>query len=240
MAPPAPPPFKGAGPPGPAGPNAAPEGDEKARWYSRKWVQLTATAVVALLIGGGLGAASGTSEIDELETENSKLTAKLEDANAALNDRDAQMEADQAAAERAKQEQAEVDAEAERKAAADKEAADKKAADEKAAADKAAADKAAADKKAADEAAAQQAAAADARRRMPGSGIFAVGPDIDPGQWRTAGPDGRSCYYAILSSPTASGIDNIIDNNNISGPGIVQLADGQFFETNGCQDWTLG
>ncbi|MCW2841475.1 MAG: hypothetical protein JWR55_2958, partial [Aeromicrobium sp.] len=44
------------------------------------------------------------------------------------------------------------------------------------------------------------------------------------------------CYYAVLRD-TDGGIDSIVDNNNISGPGILTVADGQFLELAGCSDW---
>jgi len=178
-------------------------------------------------VGIGLGAASAQSSADETKKELASTTAQRDGLQARLDDRSAQLEADQAAAQRV---QSEKDA-ASQKAAADQAAA------EKAAADKVAADQAAAAKAATDQAAA--AAVADAARNtIPGSGIFEIGGDKNPGTYRTSGPVDRSCYYAVLSSPNASGVDNIIDNNNIQGPGIVTLQAGQFFETSGCADWT--
>jgi hypothetical protein len=90
-----------------------------------------------------------------------------------------------------------------------------------------------------DKAAADQAAADHAKNTIPGDGIFAIGSDKAAGT-KTPGPSGSSCYYVILSSPNGSGIDNIIDNNNVAGPGIVTLKAGQYFETSGCSDWTRG
>jgi len=92
---------------------------------------------------------------------------------------------------------------------------------------------------AAQEAAAHEAATA-ARRTLPGNGIVAIGSEKEPGTYRTDGPaSGGSCYYAVLSSPTGSGVDNIIDNNNVQGPAIVQLSAGQYFESSRCQPWSL-
>ena len=221
---PGPPPPSVAGGPGrPAPPSVAPG----APTNKRSWLVPTAVGVVALLVGIGLGAVSAQSSADETKKELASTTAQRDDLQAQLDDRAAQLEADQAAAQRV---QSEKDA-ASQKAAADQAAA------EKAAADKVAADQAAAAKAATDQAAA--AAVADAARNtIPGSGIFEIGGDKNPGTYRTSGPVDRSCYYAVLSSPNASGVDNIIDNNNIQGPGIVTLQAGQFFETSRCADWT--
>ena len=193
----------------------------------RAWLVPTAVGVVALLVGVGLGAVGAQSSAEKTKDELAAMTAERDDLQSQVDDRSAQTEADQAAAQKLQSE---------------KDAADRKAAEDKAKADKAAADKAAADQAAADKAAADDAAAAfvaeAAKNTIPGSGIFEIGGDKNPGTYRTSGPDGRSCYYAILSSPNGSGIDNIIDNNNIQGPGIVTLQAGQYFETNGCNDWT--
>lgn len=200
---------------------------DTARRKGRRWLVPTAVGVVALLVGLGIGAVGAQSSLKEKDDELATVTAERDDYRSQVEDREAQKEADQAAAQRI---QAEKD-EADRKAAADKAAADK------AAADKAAADQAAAEKAAADQAAA--AAAAEAQKdTIPGSGIFEIGNDKNPGTYKTSGPAGRSCYYAVLSSPNGSGVDNIIDNNIVDGPAIVTLQAGQYFESNGCSDWT--
>lgn len=196
----------------------------------RRWLVPTAVGVVALLVGVAIGAVGAQSTVKEKEDALAAMTEERDDYRSQVDDRQAQTEADQAAAQRIQ---------------AEKEQADRKAAEQKAAADKAAADKAAADQAAAEKAAADQAAAAAAaeaqKNSIPGSGIFEIGGDKNPGTYRTSGPSGSNvvgCYYAVLSSPNGSGIDNIIDNNIIQGPGIVTLRAGQYFETNGCSEWT--
>jgi membrane protein involved in colicin uptake len=168
----------------------------------------------------GIGYASAQSKVDEQAKEIDSISAERDDLESQLNDRQAKQAADRAAADR-------IEAEREQK---EREAAERQAAEEKAAADRAAAD----------QAAAADAAAEAARNTIGGSGIYEIGAEKNPGTYRTSGPTpGRSsCYYAVLSSPTGSGIDNIIDNTNLGGPGIVNLAAGQFFETTGCEDWT--
>lgn len=228
--PPPPPPVAPPPPVDSSSETVGPEGSGPAEsGPKRRWLVPTAVGVAALLIGAGIGAVGAQSTVKEKEDALAAMTKERDDYRSQVDDRQAQTEADQVAAQRI---QAEKD-EADRKAAADKAAADK------AAADKAAADQAAADKAAADQAAA--AAAAEAvKNTIPGSGIFEIGGDKNPGTYKTTGPSGSrsSCYYAVLSSPNGSGIDNIIDNNNIQGPGIVTLRAGQYFETNGCSEWT--
>jgi hypothetical protein len=65
-------------------------------------------------------------------------------------------------------------------------------------------------------------------------GIYEVGTDIKAGTYKTSGAPG--CYYAVLSSPDTW---DIVTNNNIDGPGILTVSDGQFLEISGCADWVL-
>lgn len=70
-------------------------------------------------------------------------------------------------------------------------------------------------------------------------GIYEVGKDVNSGRWRTGGAADvgalANCYYAVLNSPDTF---DIVTNNNTTGPAIVDLPAGKFFETSGCQDWT--
>lgn len=73
-----------------------------------------------------------------------------------------------------------------------------------------------------------------------GDGIYEVGTDIPGGTYKTTGRGSAfGCYYAVLRRPNSDGIDNIISNNNIDGPGIVQVVSGQYLELSGCGDWVL-
>lgn len=72
------------------------------------------------------------------------------------------------------------------------------------------------------------------------SGVYVVGQDIQAGTWHTTGADPNdpsgNCYYALLSSTNTN---NIIDNNNVTGPATVTIGSGVVaFETNGCAGWT--
>lgn len=77
-----------------------------------------------------------------------------------------------------------------------------------------------------------------ANNTVGGNGVYSVGPegDMAAGTYRTSGR--QFCYYAVLSAPNST-LDNIVTNSNNSGPGIVTLAAGQYFETSNCAQWTL-
>lgn len=73
---------------------------------------------------------------------------------------------------------------------------------------------------------------------IPGSGTFMVGSDIEPGTYKTGGPESFGCYYARLKDTTGD-FGSIINNNVSQGPATVTIkaSDGAF-ETSGCQTWT--
>ncbi|MEV6032860.1 hypothetical protein AB0L65_17010 [Nonomuraea sp. NPDC052116] len=71
---------------------------------------------------------------------------------------------------------------------------------------------------------------------FPGDGQYLVGEDIKPGTYKTAGADSSNCYWARLKNASGE-FDAIIANDNIKGQTRVTLKKGEFFETNGCQDW---
>lgn len=63
-------------------------------------------------------------------------------------------------------------------------------------------------------------------------GLYRVGSDIPAGTYRT--PGGDSCYFAILNSTDSN---DISDNNNFSGPEIVTLNQGKYFDAEGGCTW---
>ncbi|MBR8740789.1 hypothetical protein DSY14_03455 [Nocardiopsis sp. MG754419] len=76
-----------------------------------------------------------------------------------------------------------------------------------------------------------------------GNGVHQVGSDISPGVYTTDGPDPDSimpmCYYARLSGLSGE-LDDIITNNNIEGPGTVEVSEGDAaLELSGGCEWTL-
>lgn len=70
-----------------------------------------------------------------------------------------------------------------------------------------------------------------------GDGTWRVGTDIQPGTYHTAGGDG--CYWERSSSTSGSG-DDIIANDNASGPTTVTIAPTDAaFKSQNCGTWTL-
>lgn len=73
-----------------------------------------------------------------------------------------------------------------------------------------------------------------------GDGQYLVGEDIQPGTYRTAGPQEDSiipnCYWARLKDASGE-FDSIIANDNVKGQSRVTVNKGEYFETNGCQKW---
>lgn len=70
-----------------------------------------------------------------------------------------------------------------------------------------------------------------------GPGTYEVGVDMPAGKYKTKGPDDSgldSCYWS--RNRDASGED-IIANSLLKGQGVVVINKGEYFETDGCQDW---
>lgn len=77
--------------------------------------------------------------------------------------------------------------------------------------------------------------AAVAAGTVPGDGLFLVGVDIEPGQYR--GNGGGTCYWARLSG-TSGDFDEVIANDLPSGPTVVTInPSDEAFETSGCGEW---
>jgi hypothetical protein len=68
-------------------------------------------------------------------------------------------------------------------------------------------------------------------------GTFAVGTDIAPGTYSSAGPVGDgACYWKRLGNPDG----NLIDNALSKKPQVVQIdPTDKSFKTSGCQPWQL-
>ncbi|TDV54201.1 hypothetical protein [Actinophytocola oryzae] len=65
-----------------------------------------------------------------------------------------------------------------------------------------------------------------------GEGLYLVGTDITPGEYRTDGPaPGGHCYWARLSDSAGT---NIIANNLTEGPSRLTAVAGEYLEVNGC------
>jgi hypothetical protein len=84
---------------------------------------------------------------------------------------------------------------------------------------------------------AEQEAAVEAGTVL-GDGVFLVGSDIQPGEYRTS-PESGLCYWARLSG-TSGDFDEIIANGNPTGPTVVTIEDSDYaFETTDCTEWIL-
>ena len=68
-------------------------------------------------------------------------------------------------------------------------------------------------------------------------GTYAVGTDIAPGTYSSAGPVGSgTCYWKRLGNPDG----NLIDNAMTKKPQVVQIdPTDKSFKTSGCQPWQL-
>jgi hypothetical protein len=68
-------------------------------------------------------------------------------------------------------------------------------------------------------------------------GIYAVGTDIAPGTYSSAGPVGNgTCYWKRLGNPDGALIDNALSKK----PQVVQIdPTDKAFKTTGCQPWQL-
>ncbi|OBI94298.1 hypothetical protein [Mycobacterium sp. 1245805.9] len=68
-------------------------------------------------------------------------------------------------------------------------------------------------------------------------GTYAVGSDIAPGIYSSAGPVGNgTCYWKRTSNPDG----NLVDNAMSKKPQVVQIDPGdKSFKTTGCQPWQL-
>jgi hypothetical protein len=64
-------------------------------------------------------------------------------------------------------------------------------------------------------------------------GVYVIGQDIPGGTWHTSG--GGQCYEATLSGTDT--INDIISNNNFTGPDTVDLAGAYAFDINGGCTW---
>ncbi|MFI9615373.1 hypothetical protein ACIHCM_27470 [Streptomyces sp. NPDC052023] len=76
---------------------------------------------------------------------------------------------------------------------------------------------------------------------VEGEGQYLVGEDMQAGTYKTAGPDKSgfidNCYWARTKNASGE-FEAIIANDNLQGQGRVTVNKGEYFETNGCQEWT--
>ncbi|WP_461152323.1 PASTA domain-containing protein [Saccharopolyspora tripterygii] len=65
-------------------------------------------------------------------------------------------------------------------------------------------------------------------------GSYHVGDDIEPGTYKSAGGDGRPCYWARYKNGSSE-FSNIITNHLNDGPSRVTVKTGELLEIQGCQ-----
>lgn len=88
---------------------------------------------------------------------------------------------------------------------------------------------------------AEQPAEQPAAASTIGDGLYLVGEQIEPGRYRTSGPDKSdlfpNCYWARLKDDSGE-FSAIIANDNLQGPGSVTVKAGEFLELSGGCEWS--
>lgn len=67
------------------------------------------------------------------------------------------------------------------------------------------------------------------------NGLFDIGKDVQPGTYRTEGPDGSNaggCYWARSTST-----GDLIQNGVVNEPGTVSVRPGERIDSTGCLPW---
>ena len=71
--------------------------------------------------------------------------------------------------------------------------------------------------------------------QISADGVYVVGQDIPGGTWHTSG--GQQCYEATLSGTDT--VNDIISNNNFTGPDTVNLDGAKAFNISGGCTWQV-
>lgn len=71
------------------------------------------------------------------------------------------------------------------------------------------------------------------------NGVYEVGVDVQPGRYKSPGPDDPSLTYCSYRVSNDEAADDIVASENSQGPGVVTLESGQYFSSENCQQWTL-
>ncbi|MFF3418632.1 hypothetical protein ACFYW9_28660 [Streptomyces sp. NPDC002698] len=70
-----------------------------------------------------------------------------------------------------------------------------------------------------------------------GNGDFRVGPDIEPGTYRTTGNTAGSCHWE-RAGDAGHDLDSLIAEGDVTGTAVVTIsAKDTHFKTSGCGDW---
>lgn len=80
-------------------------------------------------------------------------------------------------------------------------------------------------------------AAEKAKASFAGNGDFRVGPDIEPGTYRTTGNTDGTCHWE-RAEDAGHGLDPLIAEGDVTGTAVVTIgAKDTNFKTSGCGDW---
>lgn len=73
-----------------------------------------------------------------------------------------------------------------------------------------------------------------------GNGVYEVGVDVAPGQYKTDGPSGSMgmCYWARSNNDSGE-FEALITNGIVEGPGSLTINAGEFVEISGEYTWNL-
>jgi hypothetical protein len=71
-----------------------------------------------------------------------------------------------------------------------------------------------------------------------GDGTFLVGSEIKPGTYHTDSPSSGNCYWEREAGSNTGDIENIIANDNTSGPTTITISSSDYaFKDSGCETW---
>lgn len=73
--------------------------------------------------------------------------------------------------------------------------------------------------------------------QISSDGVYVIGQDIPGGTWHTSG--GSQCYEATLSGLDTNNANDIISNNNFTGPDTVNLSGVKAFDISGGCTWAV-
>jgi hypothetical protein len=198
-------------------------------WTLRRWLVI-AISIAVFVIGIVIGGATQSGRVNDLESEKAALQKKVTDRATQSRSDEARAKRDEARAKKVEQD---------RQRAADQEQRRQAAEEQRRQQEEQQRQQQEQQRQQEEQQRQQEAQQREAARQntLAGDGLFAVGPDIRPGRFQTAGPSGGNsagCYYAVLNSPDTF---DIASNNITKGPAIVDLAAGKFFDTTSCQEW---
>jgi hypothetical protein len=73
---------------------------------------------------------------------------------------------------------------------------------------------------------------------IEGDGTFLVGSEVKPGTYHSDAPTGGNCYWEREAGSNTGDIENIIANDNTSGPTTITISSSDYaFKDDGCATW---